>query len=414
MSREYKDVNPAKLIFPSVGLSLLGVVFAYVNRIEIGLTLIFFGGLFIFGTLIYKRLYVLGAEKWAIGSIIVWLGFFLSSLPVFGYAWGLMTNSTRLILFSTGLLFVFLGFLTEFFDLNLKLLNLIKQTKIKVAEFVKRLKSRLLSSVWIFLMFISSIWLITSLLIPQVLEPLNRIVPESTYLDSRFFLLYVFVLSLILETRELIILFLSSFTNAIYLLLQGLGRRILQAKGLITGAYYSIIALIRKIGIEINRFITLVLTNNYSLGFFFFIVFGILSYFRSDQILFAISTLMLFSGLTTFLIQKPEFIADTVSNIHHSTYRQSLRVRNRFTKTQSFACANCNAHINSTYPNCVDCGHRLPVCSVCKNKIIPGSKIMQCNHCSESGHSDHLDRWLLIKTVCPNCRLTWEIQESTI
>jgi hypothetical protein len=205
----------------------------------------------------------------------------------------------------------------------------------------------------------------------------------------------------------LIYVLFTSFANILYVLLQGLIRRIRQVKGLIIGAYLLFVAFLKNSYNSIKKFILLILQNNYSIGFIAFIVFAIISYYKSDQLLFGISTLMLFSGLTTLIIQKPEFIANTVSNIHHSAYRQSLKIRKRFGKIQSFDCENCGASITSSYAYCVECNHKLPVCSVCKNQILPGIEIMQCGHCNESGHIEHLDRWLMIKAICPNCRVPW-------
>lgn len=407
MSREYRDINPMKLRVSSIVLSLFGVVFAALRYTEIGLTIIFIAGLFSFGTFIYRRLAYLGAEKWAIGSIIVWLGFFLLTFPVFGYAWELMSDRTIITLFITGISLVFLGFLTEFFDLNLKLINLIKRTKVRLAVLYRRFKSRIFSSIWIFTMFFSSTILIISFFIPQILIPLDFLLPDSNYLDSRFVLVYVFSFALVIEIHEMILVVISSLVNGLSLLLQSLARRIRQLKGLIIRAYELFIDFSKNLYRAIRDFAVLIMENNYSLGFLFFIVFSLISYFKSSQIIFAFATLMLFSGFTTLLIQKPDFIADTISSIHHRTYMQTFKIRNRFVKTQSFECVNCSATISNTYPNCVECGYHLPTCSVCKKQILPGVEIMQCTSCTQSGHIDHLNRWLMIKAICPNCRVAW-------
>ena len=394
------------MLVTSSGLGISIIFFLMIRRPPRS-TLFPYTTLFRSGTFIYKRLYFLGAEKWAIGSIIVWFGFFLFSLPIFGMAWGLMVNKTRILLFFTGIFFIFIGFLTEFFDLNLKLLNILKQTRIQIIEFYQVFKTRMFSSVWIFLMFVSASMLVVSLIFPYLLNPFNSVFPDQRFTSPRFVLFYVFLLSLILETRSMILLLLSSFANILFILLQGLIRRILKLKSLITGFYKLIINFIKKSLNSIKNFIILISQNNYTFGFLSFIIFGIISLYRSDQTLFGISVLMLFSGLTTLIIQKPEFIASTITSLHHSTYRQSFRIRRRFGKIQAFECVNCSTLIDNRFTHCVKCGHKLPVCSVCKNQIVPGMEILQCTNCLESGHIEHLNRWLQIKAICPNCRIPW-------
>lgn len=399
--------NRTRLAYPSIGLSIIGVLLTYLESERIGLTLIFFSALFIFGTFIYNRLQVISAEKWAIGSIIVWIGFFLFSLPIFGVAWKIIGLKARILLFIFGIVFILLGFATEFFDLNLKLLKLVNQTKIKLNVFFNKLKERLLSSVWTFLIFIASSLLIVSFFFPIMTESIDSILPDYNFFTTQLILIYIIIFSILMEIRELLSLLIISFGIAIKLLLRSLARRLIQFRELVVSLFFRLKLLIIHIWGTLKNFVQITIKNNYSFGFFLFIIFAILSLFRSDKILFAISTLMLFAGLTTWLLQKPEFIADSISRIHHSTYKRSLKIRNRFSDKAPYECPNCSVMVTTFYANCPRCQVILPSCSVCRKLIQPEMDSLICTHCQRPGHRSHIERWLMIKANCPNCHLAW-------
>lgn len=399
--------NRTRLAYPSIGLSIIGVLLTYLESERMGLTLIFFSALFIFGTFIYNRLQVIGAEQWAIGSIIVWIGFFLFSLPIFGVAWKIIGLKARISLFIFGIVFILLGFATEFFDLNLKLLKLVNQTKIKLNIFFNNLKARLLSSVWTFLIFIASSLLIVSFFFPIITESIDSNLPDYNFLATQYILVYIIIISILMEIRELLSLLIISFGTAIKLLLKSLARRIIQFRELIISLFFRLKLLIIQIWGALKNFVQITFKNNYSFGFFLFIIFSVLSYTRSDMVLFAISTLMLFASLTTWLLQKPEFIANTISRIHHSTYQRSLKIRNRFSEKNPYQCPNCSIFVSPLYLTCPHCKEILPTCSVCRKIIKPDTEVLICTHCQRPGHRAHIERWLSIKANCPNCHLVW-------
>ncbi|OLS24344.1 MAG: hypothetical protein HeimC2_22900 [Candidatus Heimdallarchaeota archaeon LC_2] len=399
--------NRTRLAYPSIGLSIIGVLLTYLESERMGLTLIFFSALFIFGTFIYNRLQVIGAEQWAIGSIIVWIGFFLFSLPIFGVAWKIIGLKARISLFIFGIVFILLGFATEFFDLNLKLLKLVNQTKIKMEIFFNNLKARLLSSVWTFLIFIASSLLIVSFFFPIITESIDSNLPDYNFLATQLILVYIIIISILMEIRELLSLLIISFGTAIKLLLKSLTRRLIQFRELIISLFFKLKLLIIQIWGTLKNFVQITFKNNYSFGFFLFIIFSVLSYTRSDMVLFAISTLMLFASLTTWLLQKPEFIANTISRIHHSTYQRSLKIRNRFSEKNQYQCPNCSIFVSPLYLTCPRCKAILPTCSVCRKIIKPDTEVLICTHCQRPGHRAHIERWLSIKANCPNCHLVW-------
>ncbi len=407
MTTPITQTERTRLAYPSIGLSIIGVLFTYLEHERIGLTIIFFSALFIFGTFIFNRLQVIGAERWAIGSIIVWIGFLLFSFPLFAVAWEILILKTRIILFTLGIVFIGLGFATEFFDLNLKLLKLIKQTKIRLNIIFTKIKARLLSSIWIFLIFISSSLLILSFIFPVIAESTDQLLPNYNYITTRWILVYITIFSTIIELRELISLIFISISTAITLFMRSLTRRLIQFRELIVSLFVNLKLLIIQIWNGLKTFVQISIKNNYSFGFFLFLIFSVFSFFRSDMTLFAISTIMLFAGLTSSLLAKPEFIADSISRIHHSTYKRSLKIRHRFSDNSPYMCPECSLLVTAFYTNCPHCQFILPSCSVCRKLIRPGTEALICTHCQRPGHRSHIERWLMIKANCPNCHLAW-------
>ena len=44
------------------------------------------------------------------------------------------------------------------------------------------------------------------------------------------------------------------------------------------------------------------------------------------------------------------------------------------------------------------------LCSICSNKILKNEIYVICPTCKAPAHSSHLNEWLKIKSVCPNCK----------
>ena len=58
-------------------------------------------------------------------------------------------------------------------------------------------------------------------------------------------------------------------------------------------------------------------------------------------------------------------------------------------------------NINEVCPNC---GIDTVLCSVCKLPISFGSEHLECYHCQNVAHKEHLLEWVKVKGTCPVCQ----------
>ena len=67
-------------------------------------------------------------------------------------------------------------------------------------------------------------------------------------------------------------------------------------------------------------------------------------------------------------------------------------------------CFSCGAIMKSNQEKCPNCEIEPVVCSVCKLPISFGSSTLQCPHCENIAHKEHLLEWIKVKGSCPICQ----------
>jgi len=67
-------------------------------------------------------------------------------------------------------------------------------------------------------------------------------------------------------------------------------------------------------------------------------------------------------------------------------------------------CYYCGAEIPVSARTCPNCGNKIPICPICDGLIQAGEKTSQCPYCKTLFHKEHLDTWLMVRSVCPVCR----------
>ncbi|MHA1581141.1 MAG: RING finger domain-containing protein [Candidatus Baldrarchaeia archaeon] len=67
-------------------------------------------------------------------------------------------------------------------------------------------------------------------------------------------------------------------------------------------------------------------------------------------------------------------------------------------------CYYCGAEISVSAKTCPSCGNKIPICPICDGLIQAGEKTSQCPFCKTLFHKEHLDTWLMVRSICPVCR----------
>ncbi len=75
------------------------------------------------------------------------------------------------------------------------------------------------------------------------------------------------------------------------------------------------------------------------------------------------------------------------------------RISKRTTK-----CFSCGEERTNFQEACPNCGVDTILCSVCKLPISFGSEYLECYHCENIAHKEHLLEWVKVKGTCPICQ----------
>ncbi|MDH5401255.1 MAG: zinc ribbon domain-containing protein [Candidatus Heimdallarchaeota archaeon] len=399
--------NPrSKLDIITIILTVIGVL-VVINDQQIGLTLIFVAGLLWTAGIVLRRLEKIGAEMFAFGSILVWVGYLLFALPILGFAWNLFKDSnTEIILFIAGIILILLGYTTEYYDLNIRFVEFLRKTKIKFDLAWRRISRSILKSPWILIAFIVSIYLLMTLTLPEFLYPLQLIVPGKK-LSFYYLIIVCFIITpLSIEFKDFIFAGIETLVGIFSIIFQWLFWRIKSIPQL----FVSLIKLIKEFFAHMISFISsifyLFIQRKYIISFFGSLVFVFYGLLHGDMILLYFTSFFLILTITYFISENTEVVSDRINSIHQRTYQRSLFVRNRF-KKKDLICPKCKQIFPEQNRFCIKCGFEISKCMVCKGKIIALETIIQCNNCDAPAHEDHILKWIMIKNICPNCREQW-------
>ncbi|HUT80497.1 MAG TPA: hypothetical protein VMZ29_04770 [Candidatus Bathyarchaeia archaeon] len=83
--------------------------------------------------------------------------------------------------------------------------------------------------------------------------------------------------------------------------------------------------------------------------------------------------------------------------IDHEAIRERIEKRT----IKCFSCGEERTNINEP---CSNCGVDTVYCSVCKLPISFGADYLECTHCQNIAHKEHLLEWIKVKGTCPVCQ----------
>ncbi|MCY3412561.1 MAG: hypothetical protein INQ03_13060 [Candidatus Heimdallarchaeota archaeon] len=389
-----------------ISLAVLGVVAVIFEQVEIGLTLLAAAGLFAFASFIVDRLRRIGVESWVLGSIVVGIGFTLLAVVLIGLAWNILDYTLGIILVILSVFLMVLGYTTEYFDLNVKLIEFYNKSKVQITEALNRFRARVFHSVFTGIAFILSLILLASFFYEPLITSL-LFLP----IHPRWAMVILILFCLAIEVRELVITLLNRLLHFLLLLLQGLFRRIRNFPGIVKRLLINLADSFQAFLRFLATIFRFTFSHSYIVGFIAFAVFGIISLVTKDDILGSFSIILLFTSLTIVIQIHRQSIEENLRSTQASAYRTSFRVRNIFKKKQLSLCFYCERPIQPGFVYCVSCNQMLPSCFICRNTIGLGDEYEQCDNCEYHFHSSHLEKWLSIINTCPICKTEWKSRE---
>lgn len=401
-----EEKSRSRLGMLTIIIAVVGLALMAFEMIEIGLTILFVAGLLMASEFIRSRLRKLTAETWALGSILVWIGFVILSLPVIGFAWDVISSPFDVILFSIGILMMIFGYTTEYLDLNQKLIQFWYKTKYRLYNIITKLRDRLFKSIWTLSAIVVLLVIISTYIFPPV-QTVIEVLSFSIF-SGRQVLFFLFGILVIIEMRELVIFALNRVSNFFLIIFNGLIRRIRHLPGMIKTLFVRLKEDLKKLYIAIIQLLSYFTTNTYIIGYVFAIILAVFAIIRSDTVIGSLFFGLIFISTTVLIHQERELVSRSVARIQHTSYQTSFRARQFVKRSKTRNCPNCDAVNNKNSTHCMSCRHTFSICMVCKD-MITGDQDVSCPNCNNKAHFDHIQKWLEIKPECPYCKQYWKL-----
>ena len=69
-------------------------------------------------------------------------------------------------------------------------------------------------------------------------------------------------------------------------------------------------------------------------------------------------------------------------------------------------CIYCSNPINKHESSCENCGKSIEYCTVCRAVLGAPVELFKCPNCHGMSHRDHILQWLVIRDICPVCKMS--------
>lgn len=370
-----------------------------VFRIVLGVFVI--GVLILFFALILRRIRRKGIDYFVTGAITAYIGFILVAFPAILFAVGVTAfdrDYIYYIMMGAGAILILFGFFFEAYDLNLKIIALLKKLKEAIKNIWKKINWKLLLSPWNLL----SVAGITVIILTAV-QVLVWIKPLYWYLIGGGLILINLIWHFRREIAEILVTIGKVFTT----MFQAWWRAIKQfpqiMKKFVIWIYEKTVEVFKVIG----KSIKFIIIRNYLILFVFgvamFLVFHFLGIFELE-IRIALSSLVCGIAIVKPILDWREHFGEDISNARMYLYKTAQKTKRVFKYRKLTRCPNCNRPNEIGKEYCWNCEELLPKCMICNSKIERGTQIAKCLLCENIYHIDHLETWLRFNPKCPVCK----------
>jgi hypothetical protein len=382
-------------LIPALGMTYDDLVF----RIILGVFVI--GVLILFFALILRRLRRKGIDYFVTGAITAYIGFLLVALPAILFAIGVTTLERDYIFYIimvAGLLFIIFGFFFEAYDLNLKIIALMKKIRQALKKMWERINWKLLLSPWN-LFSVAGITII-------ILTAINILI----WMPSLYWYLIgggLILINIIWHFRKEIAEIFVNIGKFFATMFQAWWRAIKQIPQIIkrftVWIYQKTVEVLKVIGKSIKY----IIVRNYLILFVFgiamFLVFHFLNIFTLE-VRIALSALVCGVAIVKPILDWREHFGEDISNVRMYLYKTAQKTRGVVQRRRLIRCPYCNRPNEITKETCWNCEEILPKCMICNSKIERGTKIARCQLCDNIYHINHLETWLRFNPKCPVCK----------
>ncbi|MBY9000611.1 MAG: hypothetical protein KGD64_06840 [Candidatus Heimdallarchaeota archaeon] len=380
-----------------VGLITFSLIIDEYLYFRIALGILAIGVLIISFAFILRRIRKKGLDYFVAGAVTAYIGFLLFALPIILIA--ILTELPGeqfwyIISMGVGVVFIGFGFLMETYELNKKLIALLKSLKETFVKILKRIKWKIVFSPW----NLFSVVGITVI----VLTALN-ILP---FLDNLYYYIIggvLIVINILIHLRQEIWDILKDIGRVISTILRAWGRALKQIPRIIKEAgiwFYEKTSSFFKL---IGRALKYIIVKNYFLLFGLGIaMFFLLSNFALE-IRIATSSLVCLVAIVKPILDWRDFFGEKISTARQYLYKTTQKTRNALKYRKNIRCPYCSFPNPFLRRECWQCKKEIPRCMICNNTVEKEATISVCPHCENIYHVDHLKTWIRFNPKCPVC-----------
>jgi len=394
-----------------IGLIVVAVTFGMVYedlafRIILGVFVA--GVLILFFALILRRLGRKGIDYFVTGAITAYIGFLLVALPAILYSVGVtsVTNYIFYIVMAAGLLLIIFGFFFEAYDLNQKIINLMKKIGEAIKRMWQRINWKLIFSPWN-LLTVAGITVI-------ILTAMNILV----WIPSLYWYLIgggLILINIIWHFRKEIAEIFVNMGKFIATMFQAWWRAIKQIPQIIKRFFIWIYTKSIEIIKTIGKAIKFIVVRNYLILFVFgiamFVVFQVLGIFNFETRI-ALAALVCGIAIVKPILDWIEHFGEDISNARMFLYKTAHKTTKVLQRRKLIRCPYCERPNEYSAEYCWHCEKLLPKCMICGSKIERGTQIAKCTLCDNIYHINHLETWLRFNPKCPVCKEILEKEEE--
>ena len=407
-----RRVTVITLLWIGVIVSLLGIIGMIITNItgkseynRIGLGIMTVGFLIIFFSLIFWRLGKVGIDYFVTGAIIAYIGFILVALPSLSFSIGFnlfLKDYFNFILMGGGVLLIVFGFFAETYDLNKKLLELLKKIRISFKKILMKVNWKLIFSPWNILSLAG-----ISIIILTALSILTGLADLFYYLIA----LGLIILNIVVHFRKEILRLIMEFLELLSIPFRAIAKAIKQIPKIISRFTKWLKNITIRIAETIWDVLKFIVVKNYLLLFCVGIALFFLTQDKDLEIRIALSSLVCCIALIKPLIDYREQIGDKVSSARLYVYKTS-RLPKRVIRWLP-KCPYCSHQNSHGISECSHCGKELTKCYICGISIERKDEVTVCLDCGNIFHYNHYMTWAKLKGTCPICKKKIEDVKKT-
>lgn len=382
-------------LIPALGMTYEDLIF----RIILGVFVI--GVLILFFALILRRLRRKGIDYFVTGAITAYIGFLMVALPAILFAIGITAIERDYIFYivmAAGLLFIIFGFFFEAYDLNLRIIALMKRMKEALKKMWQKINWKLILSPWNILSIAG-----IAIIILTAVKILIWIPALYWYLIGGGLIL----VNIIWHFRKEIAEIFANIGKFFATMFQAWWRAIKQIPQIIkrfgVWIYQKSVEFLKVIG----RSIRYIIIRNYLILFIFgiamFLVFHFMNIFTLE-VRIALSALVCGVAIVKPILDWRDHFGEDISNARMYLYKTAQKTRRVIQRRKLIRCPYCNRPNEIIREACWHCEEILPQCMICNSKIESGTQIARCQLCDNIYHINHLETWLRFNPKCPVCK----------